>query len=317
MLRINSIFKIFLLPYILRKSLLINSLVLLTIITNAQQTFTVAEFNYMLSPNNSYVQKDTFSNAQYYSGFVAAPIVINKTSTILAGIRGNSWKVTYSPEQIWPTTYYSFGLSLGYNHKFNDSKSLLFILLPRLNSDYRYFNSNALQLGLFTTYSKRSSEKFLWKVGMYFSTEFFGPFVVPLFGLNWDVSSKLNITGDLPIYAKIKYKAGNSFSSGLGYIALVSSYRLTGEFDDAYTSRYAIEPYAFAEVKILKQLYFSAKFGYTMGRKYPIYDKDDQLDWQLSFIKFGDDRSQLNPEIEDNLYFELGLSFKVDVTNKN
>lgn len=297
----------------LKKLLFISCFILMVIISLGQQIFTIAEANYMLSPNNSYVQKDTNSNAQFFSGFVTAPIVINEKSTILSGIRGNSWKVKYLPEQIWPTTYYSLGLSLGYNHKFNENKSFLFILLPRLNSDYRYINSNALQLAVFTTYSKRSSEKFLWKVGMYFSTEFFGPFVVPLFGLNWDINSKLNITGDLPIYAKIKYKVGNSFSTGLGYIALVSSYRLTGEFDDAYTSRYAIEPYAFAEVKFLKQLFFNAKFGYTMGRRYPVYEKDDRLDWQLSFIKFGDDRTQLNPEIQDNFFFEIGLSFKVEV----
>jgi len=300
----------------LKKLLLIPFLLFLAMFSIAQQTFTVAEFNYMLSPNNSYVQKDTTSNAQFYSGFVTAPIVINEKGTVLAGIRGNIWKVKYTPELDWPETYYSSGLSLGYNHQFNKNKSFLFILLPRLNSDFRNINSNAMQLALFTTYSKRSSEKFLWKVGVYFSTEFFGPFVVPLFGLNWDVTSKLNIRGDLPIYAKIKYKVGNSFSAGLGYIALVSSYRLTGEFDDAYTSRYAIEPYAFAEVKFLKQLYFNAKFGYTMGRKYPIYEKDDRLDWQLSFIKFGDDRTQRNPEIEDNLFFELGLAFKVEVGDK-
>lgn len=297
----------------LRKLLFISILLLVAMFSRAQQTFTIAEINYMVSPNNTYVQKDTTSNAHFFSGFVTAPIVINEKSTILAGIRGNSWKVKYSPELDWPETYYSFGLTLGYNHKITENKSFLFIFLPRLNSDYRYINSNALQLALFTTYSKRSSEKFLWKVGVYFSTEFFGPFVVPLFGLNWDVSSKLNITGDLPIYAKIKYKVGNSFSTGLGYIALVSSYRLTGEFDDAYTSRYAIEPFAFAEVKFLKQLYLNAKFGYTLGRKYPVYAKDDRLDWQLSFIKFGDDRTQLNPEIQDNFFFEIGLAFKVEI----
>lgn len=153
-------------------------------------------------------------------------------------------------------------------------------------------------------------------MGLYCSSEFFKPFVVPLFGLNWDLTPKLNIRGDLPIYAKIKYRVVNGFSAGLGYIALVSSYRLTAEFDDAYTSRYAIEPYAFAEIKFLKQLYFNAKFGYTFGRKYPVYAKDDRLDWQLSFIKFGDDRTQLNPEINDNLFFVLGLAFKVEIGDK-
>ncbi len=294
---------------------LLTSFLFLFLVTASftQQSFTLAEVNYMLAPNNSYVQKDTTSNAQYFSGFVTAPVVINKKSTLLAGIRGNTWKVVYTPELVWPETYYSLGLSLGYNHKFNEKRSFLFIFLPRLNSDYKSINSNALQLGFFTTYSQRNSDRFLWKVGMYFNMEFFGPFVVPLFGLNWDISPKLNITGDLPIYAKIKYKVGDRFSTGLGYIALVSSYRLSGKFNDAYTSRYAIEPYAFAEVKFLKRLYFNAKFGYTMGRKYPVYAKDDQLDWQLSFVKFGDDRTQLNPEIQENFFFELGLAFKVEI----
>lgn len=299
----------------IKKLLIISQIILLALISYSQQTFTIAEVNYMLSPSDSYVQEDTTSNAHFFSGYVNAPIVLNKKSTLLTGIRGNTWKMIYSPEQNWPETYYSLGLTLGYNHKFDEKKSFLFILLPRLNSDYRNINSNALQLGFFTTYSKRSSEKFLWKVGMYFNTEFFGPFVVPLFGLNWDVSPKLSITGDLPIYAKIKYNVRNNFSTGVGYIALVSSYRLSGEFNDAYTSRYAIEPYVFAEVKFLKQLYFNGKLGYTMGRKYPIYAKDDRLDLQLSFIKFGDDRTQLNPEIQENFFFELGLAFRVDVSD--
>ena len=301
----------------IKKLLILSLIVLFLSELYPQKIFTIAEVNYMLSPSNSYVQKDTTSDAHFISGFVNAPIVISKKSTLLTGIRGNAWKVAYSPKQVWPENYYSLGLTLGINHTFNEKNSFLFILLPRLNSDFRNINSNALQLGFFTTYSKRSSEKFLWKVGMYFNTEFFGPFVVPLFGLNWDVSSKLSITGDLPIYAKIRYKIHDNFSTGIGYIALVSSYRISSEFNDAYTSRYAIEPYVFAEVKFLKQLYLNGKFGYTMGRKYPVYAKDDRLDWQLSFIKFGDERTQLNPEIQENIFFELGLAFKVEVSDKD
>jgi hypothetical protein len=243
--------------------------------------------------------------------------VLNEKSTLLTGIRGNFWKVKYKPEQVWPENYYSTGLTIGYNHKFSIKQSFLFILIPRLNSDYRTINTSALQLGFYTTYSSRTSEKFLWKVGLYFNTEFFGPFVVPLFGLDWDVTPKLSIIGDLPIHAKIDYNTGAKFSTGVGYVALVSSYRLTGEFNDAYTSRFAIEPYAFGEVRIFQKLYFNAKFGYTLGRKYPIYENNDRFDWQLSFIKFGDNRIQLNPEIQENFFFELGVAFRVFVSEQD
>lgn len=298
-----------------KKLLIVSQIILLVMVLYAQKTFTVAEANYFPSPNNSYENGDTTSDSHFFSLVLNAPIVINDKNTFLTGIRGNIWKVAYSPELIWPETFYSLGLTLGYNHKFNEKESFLFILLPRLNSDFRNIDSEALQLGFFTTYSKRSSEKFLWKLGVYFNQEFFGPFLVPLFGLNWDVSNKVSIVGDLPIYAKIKYKVGDNFSAGIGYVALVSSYRLTGEFNNAYSSRYAIEPFVFAEVKFLKQLYLNGKLGYTIGKNYPIYKEDDVLDFQLSFIKFGDDRTQLNPVILDNFFFEVGIAFKVDVAD--
>ena len=107
---------------------------------------TIADINYNLSPNNSYENGDTTSDAQFFNAFITYPIVLNEKSTILAGIRGNIWKVAYSPELIWPETYYSAGLTLGYNHKFNDKQSFLFILLPRLNSDFRTIDGEAFQL---------------------------------------------------------------------------------------------------------------------------------------------------------------------------
>ena len=299
-----------------KKLLIISQFILLAMVSYSQKTFTIADINYNVSPNNTYENGDTTSNAQFFNAFITYPIVLNEKSTILAGIRGNIWKVAYTPELMWPETYYSAGLTLGYNHKFNDKQSFLFILLPRLNSDFRTIDGEAFQLAVYTTYSKRSSDKFLWKVGLYFSPEFFGPFLVPLFGLNWDISPKFSIVGDLPIWAKIKYKPATNFSLGLGYIALVSSYRLSGDFNNKYTSRYAIEPYFFAEVRFIKKLYLYAKLGYTMNRKYPVYAKDDKLDFQLSLFKFGDDRTQLNPVIENNFFFEAGLAFKVDVLDK-
>ncbi len=126
----------------IRKFLILSLYAISCATSHSQKTLTIAEVNYMLSPNNSYVQPDTTSNAHFVSGFVNAPIVLNEKSTILTGIRGNIWKVAYSPELAWPENYYSLGLTLGYNHIFNEKQSFLFILLPRLNSDFQNINSN-------------------------------------------------------------------------------------------------------------------------------------------------------------------------------
>lgn len=298
------------------KNKLLYGLILLLMTSNslwAQKIYTIANLSYMGSVNANYINPDVSSDPGYLALNISLPIVINDKTAIVTGIRGNNWTLTYAPEQIWPTSYYSVGLNLGINHKFSDKNSLLFVALPKLNSDYKEIDSEAFQVGFLTTYSVRKNENFLWKVGIYYNNEFFGAFVVPIYGLDWDLNEKLNISGDLPIYGKVNYKVKENISAGLGYIALVSSYRLTGEFNNAYTSRFAIEPYVFSEAKLFKNTYFNAKAGYAISRKYPVYDKADKIDWQLSFLKFGDDRIQLNPVIENGVFFEFGLAYKIDI----
>lgn len=279
----------------------------------AQKKYTIASLGYMGSFNTNYTDPAISSDAGYLSLNISLPIVLNEKTAIVTGIRGNNWTMSYTPEQIWPTSYYSLGLTLGVNHKFSDKNSLLFVAIPKLNSDYRSIESSALQFGFLTTYSIQKNENFLWKLGMYYNDEFFGAFVVPIFGLDWKLSDKMTISGDLPIYGKANYKGNDKLDYGFGYVALVSSYRLTQEFDDAYTSRFAIEPYLYADLKLFKNTYFNAKAGYAISRTYPIYDKDDKIDWQLSFIKFGDEREQLNPIIENGAFIEIGLAYKIDL----
>jgi len=296
------------------KTLLLSILfVCISVFSYSQDKFTIADVSYMISPANKYENPDMTSNIGYLSGTLNFPVFSKGNTTFLAGFRGNMWTVNYDPEQIWPADYYSLGLTLTYNQKFNNDNSFLFVLLPRYNSDLRYSSSEAWQLGFLSYYSKRTSDKFLWKAGMYVNTEFFGLFVVPVFGLDWDISEKFSISGDIPIWAKINYQATKKFSTGFAYIALVSTYRLTGDFNNAYTSRYAIEPYLYADFEVIKNIFLRGKLGYAIDRKYPVYAKDDRLDWQLSMIKFGEDRTQLNPVINNGLFIEFTLSYKVDI----
>ena len=46
-------------------------------ITFSQQKFTIANLDYMLSPNNSYSEPGLTSNIQYLSGSINIPIILN------------------------------------------------------------------------------------------------------------------------------------------------------------------------------------------------------------------------------------------------
>jgi len=281
---------------------------------SSQDKFTVAEFGYNYAPANKYENSEIESNTGFLSGVLNFPVYSTGNATFLTGFRGNMWSLDYTPDQEWPVNYYSLGLTLTYNQKFSNNNSFLFVLLPKYNSDLLNSSSEAWQLGFLSYYTKRSSDTYLWKAGVYINSEFFGLLVVPVYGLDWDINSRFSIEGLLPIWAKINYNVSEKFDLGFSYLGLISSYRLTGEFNNDYTSRFAIEPALYAEVALMKNIYLKGKLGYTMSRKYPVYDRDDKLDWKLSLIKFGEDRTQLNPVIKNGLFIEFTLAYRIDVS---
>ena len=299
------------------KNISLSVLILLfgLIAASSQNKFTVAEFNYNFASGSKYENSELKSNIGYLSGVLNFPVFSSGKVTFLAGMRSNVWSVKYDTEQEWPINYYSLGLTLAYNQKFSNDNSFLFVFIPRYNSDLLNSSTKAWQFGFLSYYTKRSSEKYLWKVGAYVNTEFFGLFAVPIYGIDWDINSRWSFTGDIPIWAKINYKVSEKLNLGFSYMALVSSYRLTGEFNNDYILRFAIEPVVYVEIPVVKNFYLKGKVGYTMGRDYPVYNSDDKLNWKLSMIEFGDERTSLNPVVKDGMFFEISLVYKVNVSD--
>ena len=282
---------------------------------SAQDKFTVAKFSYNFAPGIKYENSNLKSNIGYLSGIFNLPVFSTGKATFLAGMRNNMWSVKYDTEQQWPVNYYSLGLTLTYNQKFSNNNSFMFAFIPRYNSDLLNSSSEAWQFGFLSYYTKRSSENYLWKVGAYVNTEFFGLFVVPVYGINWNISSRWSLIGNIPIWAKVNYKVSEKLNLGFSYMALISTYRLTGEFNNAYISRFAIEPVLYAEVPIVKNLYLTGKAGHTLGRDYPVYDRNDKINWKLSMIEFGDKRTPLNAKVKNGVFFKISIAYKVDISN--
>ncbi len=282
---------------------------------SSQEKFTVAEFSYNFSPNNRYENSNLKSNIGYLSGVLNFPLFSNSNTTFLAGMRSNIWSVNYNAEQQWPVNYYSLGLTLTYNQKFSNDNSFLFVFIPRYNSDLLNPSSEAWQFGFLSYYTKRCSDRYLWKVGAYVNTEFFGILIVPVYGLIWNINSRLTLQGDLPIWAKLNYNTTKKVDVGFSYFALVTTYRLSGEFNNDYTSRFAIEPVLYAETPIVPKLYLKGKVGYTLGRDFPIYAHDDKLDWKLTLVEFGNKRTPLNSSIKNGVFIEFSVVYKINVPN--
>ena len=135
--------------------------------------------------------------------------------------------------------------------------------IPRINSQGLQFD-NSFQMGglVLGVYQKNKNLKY--KFGVYVNTEFFGFFVMPLLGIDWNINSRNNLFGILPGRLTYEHKLGSSFYTGATFRAITNSYRLS---DGNYLRIIDNQLSAYLDFYATKHLVFTGEAGYGMYRQ--------------------------------------------------
>ncbi|UCH13108.1 MAG: hypothetical protein JSV22_08310 [Bacteroidales bacterium] len=211
-----------------------------------------------------------------------------------------------------PVKLHGFILQTGLRKRINESHALMLVFTPRYMTDFHESSETSLQLGGTFLFEKEFNHNLTMRYGALFNQEFFGPMVVPLVYLNWHLSDKWNISGLLPIYSKIKYKANDNINLGIGHFGLVTSYRL-GEPENAeyYMERKCIDIFFFCRYRLFGNLHAEGRAGYALSRDYAQYETNEKMDFRLSIIGFGDNRTQFNTSFNDGPIIDLRLVYNI------
>ena len=211
-----------------------------------------------------------------------------------------------------PITLNGFILQTGLIQKINKNHALWLIFTPRYMTDFHKSDESSLQLGGTFLFEKEFHENLTMRFGAMYNHEFFSPMVVPLVYINWQVASKWNISGLLPIYSKLKYKANDRLITGIGHFGLITSYRL-GEPENAdhYMEKECIDIFLFGRYRLFGNFHAEGRIGYALSRIYARYEEDEKMDFRLSIITFGDDRTQTNVNFKDGLFVNLSLVYSL------
>lgn len=106
----------------------------------------------------------------------------------------------------------------------------------------------------------------------------------------------------------------NKFWLGLKFDGLGTTYNLNEQsysVNGAYVSKTSNELVSYLRFKLSKSLYINTKMGYAISRNYKVYDVNDKIDFSLSSIYFGDDRTQLNERFKDGAIFKVELFYRL------
>ncbi len=286
--------------------------------TKAQQSIDLITVSGQFSPEVPYLEIPAKATETTGLVNIKLPVVFKNNKTIwytdlTYNYSAVNSSVNFGDSLHNPIQLHGFILQTGWVQKFSRDRAIQLLLAPRLMSDFQNMDSRSLQLGAIGLFEKKFSDKLIIRFGAMYNQDLFSSMLVPLIYLDWQVgNSKWNVSGLVPIYAKIGYRFNERFTAGVAQFGLVTSYALGGEgYNGDYMERKSIDLTAFGRYRLKGNFHLEARVGYALSRDYAQYAGDDKMDFRITVISIGDDRLRKNQRFEDGLIANLRLVYNL------
>ncbi len=244
------------------------------------------------------------------------PLVIDEKNAIITGAdynRTNLGLAAMMPQ----TNLNSATLKLGWARTWNERWSTTVVFLPKIASDYKDIDSEDFYFGGYGVFKYQQNENLMYRFGAYASQEAFGLNATPIFGIYYTSPNDLwEVDLSLPIVANINYIVSRNLKLGADYIGLGRSYSLTTNGIKAtYVQQNSLEFTTYIEKAFLEQnLLIRLKLGVSTN-DYELYAIDESIDFGLAAFRFGDDRTQLNQNINTAPFLRIEAIYRLYIDN--
>ncbi len=300
------------------KKIFLLMLTIFPILCNSQEYVDIFTINYRQSEDTSFENTNKNTTIESFQTEVIFPIVLKSKNVLITGINYSS-----SSLQLFPSTNYNHfyttrltaGISINHSEKWKGN----YILLPKIASDYKNISHNDFYIGGLLEWKYKKNKNLNYRFGLYASTEAFGIFTTPIFGLYYtSPNERLEINLSLPIVTDINYRIQKNITIGFDYIGLGDSYKFMDEnkLSEYYTQNNSLEFSTYIQYSIFnKSVLLRLKSGYSTN-KFEVYSIDEKNNLALSSFRFGDYRTQLNSNLTSNIFFKVEAKYRFHITSK-
>ena len=288
---------------------------------HSQNYVDLAKIWYANTPLNQFDSTETETRVQEFGMDVNLPIVLKDRYTFLTGFTFGSSSARVSSENDDISSVYTVLLKLGMNINHTEKWTGTYLFMPKLSSDLKKIGRKDFQFGGLVLIDYKKREKFKYRFGLYYNSELFGPYFVPLFGLYYlSDNDKFEINATLPVWLDLNYRLSSWFKVGSNFSGLTRTFNINEpQFAEngEYLVKQSNEIFLYGQFEILKSFIIQTKIGYSIGRRYSIYDETDKVGFGLLLFRFDDDRDQLNSEFADGMIFRVRLIYRFFLSDDN
>ena len=282
----------------------------------AQNYVDLVKIGYGQTLNNDFDASTSSTQVATFEADLTLPIVLNDDHVLVSGALFTENSLQLFPQSRF-SNLYSTTLKLGLASTYNDTWSSTIVLLPKLASDYERITSDDLYIGGFALLKYKKNAHLTYRFGAYGSQEAFGFFATPIIGWYYhSPNERFEMDMSLPISADINYDLG-SVTLGMDYYGIGRSFNITREgTTPVYVDLSSLEFATYLQVPTLNNtVLLRAKVGYASD-DFEVYAQGEKIDLGLSAFSFGDDRTQLNPDISGGIFlkFEVLYRFRIPIS---
>lgn len=215
------------------------------------------------------------------------PIKLSGQTYLLLSPSYEEWHIdSASTDDLLPPLN-SFAFPVGLIMPVGQSKWGITVLsIPRWNGE-KLWKENTFQLGaaVFVSYARRPTQKF--RAGLYINDEFFGLFVVPLFGVDWRLDEKNYLFGMLPGRMTLEHQFSPTLFGGITFRAPTHSFLLA---DASFVRMDDNQLSAYIDYYFSKHICITMEAGYGLLRqlRFGLDDRNYTKEWDWAdgpFVK--------------------------------
>jgi hypothetical protein len=279
------------------------------------------EYIDLFSVNYGKSQKTNFENSSidtYITTFqtnLTLPVVIDEKYTAITGVNFNSYNLQLFPESN-NNNLYSTTLRAGLRIAHSEKWSGVYLLLPKIASDYINLSTEDFYLGGVALLKYKRDENFGYSLGLYASTEAFGVTMTPLVGLYYhSPNRRFEMNFFMPNDADINYSLTDKTKIGFDFLGHGNSYKVTtDDLRSNYIQNNSIDFSTYVQQAVFdKRVLLRLKMGYSLNQ-FRVYPIDQKLDLQILALKFGDNREKLFENKSNTLLLKVEAIYRFDLS---
>lgn len=271
----------------------------------AQPFADVLSFNYQTF-SSTYKDSTRWKNKtdNYFLNFFL-PKEFKNGNTLLIRLNSEMISSAITSDSSYISNLYSVSLPFGFQFVSKNKKwKTVVMAIPKIGSNFKdAVDGYDYQYGGIFLENFIHSEKLKIKAGLYYNREAFGDFFVPLVGIDWRATDRINLYGILPTNYKVEFNiVKNKLYTGLNFKSFTRSFRLSQKNNYDYVRYDEIQLKLFVDCFVYKKILLFGEVGYTLGKN----------PWQYTYnTKDETFRNPVYTPLKNYPIFNIGIAYRV------